>query len=553
MKIALAQINYHIGNFEENSNKIVLAIKKAKQFKVDLIIFSELSVCGYPPQDLLEQKEFIEQCEKSIHKIASFSKEIGVIVGGPSINSIPNGKNLFNSAFFLYDGKIQSVHHKTLLPTYDIFDEYRYFTPNREFNVIKFKKKKIAITICEDLWFDQPFNSSFGKKSLYTISPMEKLINYQPDFIINIAASPFSYTHEEIKKNIFIDNAKKYQLPIFYVNQIGAQTELIFEGESMVVNLKGQIVDEFKSFEEDFKVFDLNEINESNIIKYSSSLPQSSIIEKIHNALILGIKDYFTKMNFQHAIIGLSGGIDSAVTLVLATRALGRKNLRVLFMPSKFASKHSVTDAVTLANNLEVKYDIINIQSMVERFEKSLQPIFYNLPRDITEENIQARIRGTLLMALSNKFGNILLNTSNKSEAAVGYGTLYGDMNGSLSVLGDVYKSDVYKLARYINKNSEIIPLNTITKEPSAELRPNQNDSDSLPEYGILDKILFNYIELQKSLSDIVKAGIDKELAEKVIRLVNNNEYKRYQTPPILRISSKAFGVGRRMPLVAKY
>lgn len=551
MKIALAQLNYHIGNFEKNTSKIISQIEKAKNDQVDLIIFSELSVCGYPPQDLLEKKSFIEQCEVAVEEISAACTNIGVIIGVPTINYHPKGKKLYNSAIFIAEGEVKYIQNKTLLPTYDIFDEYRYFEPNDKFNVVEYKEKKIAITICEDLWDFQPIENPFAKNQLYHVTPMDKLIEYKPDFIVNIAASPFSYTKIWGRKNVFIRNAKKYNLPLFSVNQVGAQTELIFDGGSLVVNPDGTIADEMKLFKEDYQIYDLDEITQSTRKKTIDENP--NVIAKIHDALVLGIRDYFRKMNFTKATLGLSGGIDSAVSLVIAERALGAENLRVLLLPSKYSSEHSITDAENLAQNLGVKYDIVHIQDVVDSFNNSLDSVFKGLEQDITEENIQARARGTILMALSNKLGHILLNTSNKSEAAVGYSTLYGDMNGGLSVLGDVYKADVYKLARYINRDSEIIPDNTIVKPPSAELRPDQKDSDSLPDYDVLDKILFEYIELQKPAEEIIEDGWDKDVVERIIRLVDTNEYKRYQAPPILRISSKAFGAGRRMPLVAKY
>ncbi|MBI5217839.1 MAG: NAD+ synthase [Bacteroidia bacterium] len=549
MKIALAQLNYHIGNFKANSEKIIAAIKQAKSSCADLVIFSELSVCGYIPQDLLEQKDFFEQCEKTIHSLASHCTGITAIVGAPSINNDTKGKKLYNSAYVLSDGKIKNIFHKTLLPTYDIFDEYRYFEPNTEFKLLELKGKKIAVTICEDLWDDQKFDNAFAKGKLYKISPMEELIKQKPDFIINIAGSPFSYNQENARKEILISNATRYKLPVFYINQVGAHAELVFDGGSGAINSKGDVIAQLKHFEEDFTVIDLDEVEKSKPV----ACEPESITEKIHDALVLGIKDYFGKSGLKTAVLGLSGGIDSAVTLVLAARALGADNVRALLLPSKFSSDHSITDAVKLAENTVVKYEIINIQNIVDSVENSLMPLFNNTGLDITEENIQARARAVLLMAVSNKFGNILLNTSNKSEAATGYGTLYGDMCGGLSVLGDLYKTDVYILAHFINKDEEIIPQNIIVKLPSAELRPDQKDSDSLPEYDILDKILFNYIELKKSESEIVEQGFDKAMVSKVIRLVNSNEYKRFQAPPILRISSKAFGFGRRMPIVAKF
>ncbi len=551
MKIALAQLNYTIGDFEKNANKIISAVKEAKGQGAGLVVFSELSVCGYPPLDLLEHKSFIEKCAAFTDKIASHCTDIAAIIGSPVINKNSEGKNLFNSAIFLHNGKTEYIINKTLLPTYDIFDEYRYFEANSKFGIIEYDNYRIAVTICEDIWYDQPLLTGFGKNKLYSVSPVEELVKLRPDFLINIAASPFSYTYENIKKDILANNARNNNIPIFYLNQIGANTELIFAGDSAVISKKGTIIARLKTFDEDLKIFNVDEILNNG--EPDIKVKEEPVTEKIYNALVLGIRDYFEKLDFNTATLGLSGGIDSAVTLVLAANALGSENLRVLLMPSKYSSGHSVTDAVNMANNLGVKYDIININNIVEQFGISLNPVFFNLPPDITEENIQARIRGNLLMALSNKFGNILLNTSNKSEAAVGYSTLYGDLSGGLSVLGDVYKTDVYKLAVFINKEKEIIPENILKKPPSAELRPDQKDTDSLPEYDILDKILMNYIELQKSDKEIINMGISGEVVQKVIRLVNTSEYKRYQSPPILRISSKAFGAGRRMPLAAKY
>lgn len=547
MKVAFAQLNYTIGNFEGNSAKIIANIGKAKNEGADLVIFSELSVTGYYPHDLLEKKEFIKKAENAVLKIAENCIGIAAIIGSPRINENSRGKKLYNSAFFINEGKIQHIQNKTLLPTYDIFDEYRHFEPNRDFNIVEFKGEKIAITICEDLWDELPTANEFGKDKLYQISPMEELSKFEPDFVVNISASPFSYNQEEWRKNVLINKAKKFRIPVFYNNQVGAQTELIFDGGSVFIDRNGEVVKELKYFEEDFMIVDTENIGKKQLQS------KTITIEKIHNALVLGIRDYFEKMGFKKATLGLSGGIDSAVTVVLAVRALEAENVRVLLMPSKYSSDHSVDDARKLAENLGIKYDIINIQSAVDEFEKGLSPVFEGTTPDVTEENVQARARGIYLMAISNKFGHILLNTTNKSECAVGYGTLYGDMNGGLAVLGDVYKMDVFKLARFINRVSEIIPINTIVKPPSAELRPDQKDSDSLPEYVDLDRILFSYIEMNMSPKEIIKQGFDETIVNRVIRMVNINEYKRFQAAPILRISSKAFGFGRRMPLVAKY
>jgi len=547
MKVALAQLNYTIGDFEGNSAKIISHIEKAKNEGADLVVFSELSVTGYYPHDLLEKKEFIQKAENAVLKIAAHCIGIAAIVGAPRINQNAKGKQLYNSAFFLSEGKIQHIQNKTLLPTYDIFDEYRHFEPNREFEIVEFKGEKIAVTICEDLWDELPTANEFGKDKLYQISPLEELSKLNPDFVVNISASPFSYNQEGWRKNVLINKAKKYNLPVFYINQVGAQTELIFDGGSVCINAKGEIVKELKYFEEDFLMVDTENIRTSQL------QPKTDTIEKIHDALVLGIRDYFKKMGFSKATLGLSGGIDSAITVVLAVRALGAENVRVLLMPSKYSSDHSVDDARQLAENLGIQYDLVNIQSSVDEFENGLVPLFKGTKPDVTEENIQARARGIYLMAISNKFGHILLNTTNKSECAVGYGTLYGDMNGGLAVLGDVYKMDVFKLAHFINRNSEIIPVNTITKPPSAELRPDQKDTDSLPEYHDLDRMLFSYIEMNMSPKEIVAQGFEEAVVNRVIRMVNINEYKRFQAAPILRISSKAFGFGRRMPLVARY
>ncbi|HKI88286.1 MAG TPA: NAD+ synthase, partial [Draconibacterium sp.] len=528
-------------------DKIIHHIEKANKEGADLVVFSELSVTGYYPHDLLEKKEFIQRAEETVHKIAAKCKGIAAIIGAPRINESERGKKLYNSAFFLANGKIESVHNKTLLPTYDIFDEYRHFEPNHEFSVVEYKGEKIAVTICEDLWDEQPTESEFGKDKLYQTSPLEELVKFNPDFVVNISASPFSYNQEGWRKNVLISKAKKYKVPVLYVNQIGAQTELIFDGGSVFIDQEGEIVKELRYFDEDFYIYDTLNLGDKHLQKPAET------IEKIHDALVLGIRDYFKKMGFKRATLGLSGGIDSAVTAVLAVRALGAENVRVLLMPSRYSSGHSVEDARQLAENLGIRYDVVNIQQAVDAFENELSPLFEGTRPDVAEENIQARARGIFVMALSNKFGNILLNTTNKSECAVGYGTLYGDMNGGLAVLGDVYKMDVYRLSRFMNKDREIIPENTIVKPPSAELRPDQKDTDSLPEYEDLDRMLFNYIELNKSPKEIMELGFDGKVVTRVIRMVNMNEYKRFQAAPILRVSSKAFGFGRKMPLVAKY
>ncbi len=549
MKLALVQLNYHIGNFQENSNKIIAHIKEAKERGVDLVAFSELAVCGYPPLDLLTRQEFVEGAISAIKDIASHCQGIAAVVGGPSLNPQARGKQLHNSAYFLADGVVKETIHKTLLPNYDIFDEYRYFQANQNFKVVNYKGKRIALTICEDLWDDQPTEAAFARNSLYTLSPMQKLAALKPDFMVNIAASPFSYHQENVRKQVVCNKAASYRIPIAYVNQVGAHTELIFDGGSMMVNSEGNITHKVPTFQEAWVDVNTNQVDQVE----SDNLTDTDPIELIHDGLILGIRDYFRKSGLKKAVIGLSGGIDSAVTAALAARALGSENVHGILLPSQYSSGHSVSDAEQLAANLGIGTHTVAIKDIYQSVESAMSPVFEGREADVTEENIQARIRGLLLMAYSNKFGHILLNTSNKSEAAVGYGTLYGDMNGGLSVLGDVYKTDVFKLARYLNKEGEMVPENTIVKPPSAELRPDQKDSDSLPDYDVLDKVLFRYIELNRSPQSIIEEGFDEEVVRKAVRLVNFNEYKRFQTPPILRVSGKAFGVGRRMPLVAKY
>ncbi len=547
LKIALAQLNYHTGNFEFNKTKIIQRIHQAKLDGADLIVFSELSICGYPPRDFLEFRDFINQCNDSVHQIAKACIGIAAIIGSPTINPKIEGKDLFNTAYFLCDGKVNAVRHKTLLPNYDIFDEYRYFEPNKHFEIIEFKGCKIALTICEDLW-------NINENPMYIINPMDELMKQQPDVMINIAASPFSKTQIENRKQVMIDNVKKYPIPLFYVNHIGAQTHLIFDGGSMVLDKDANVIDTLNSFEEDAGLYELN-IAEKRV----QSLQQKKIktaatnMQNVRSALVLGIKEYFRKQGFQKTILGLSGGIDSAVVLVLAIEALGKENVRVVLMPSRFSSQHSVDDALQMAKKLGVQYEIISIEETFNALEKTLAPQFEGTVFNITEENMQSRSRGIILMALCNKFGYILLNTSNKSELAVGYGTLYGDMCGGLSVIGDLYKNEVYELANLMNAEDEIIPQQIISKPPSAELRPDQKDSDSLPDYDLLDAILFQYIEERKSPNEIIANGFDEDLVKRILKLVNINEWKRLQAPPILRVSSKSFGFGRRMPIVAKY
>ncbi len=546
MRIAIAQLNYIIGDFTLNTAKIIAAIEKSRLQGAELVVFAELSVCGYPPRDFLEFNDFIQKSYDAITTIATHCKGIAAIVGAPSRNPEPRGKSLYNSAWLLADGIVQALAHKSLLPTYDIFDEYRYFEPNREFNCITYKGVKIALTICEDIWNLVP-------DPLYISNPMDVLFSQEPDIMINIAASPFNYNQQKTRLGILCENTSKYKIPLIYVNQVGAQTELLFDGNSCVLDRDGNMVSACNTFREDFQIVDLNVADKIITSEWPAENYNSTKDQLIHDALVMGIRDYFSKMGFTKAILGLSGGIDSAVTLVLAAEALGNENVYAVLLPSEYSTSHSIGDAVALAENLGCRYDTISIEEAYNAILGSLQPHFKQLPFNVAEENIQARVRAVLLMGLANKFGYILLNTSNKSEAAVGYGTLYGDMCGGLSVLGDVYKTEVYGLAHYINRSLEIIPLNSILKPPSAELRHDQKDSDSLPEYDLLDKILYNYIELRQSPSDLLEAGFEEGIVKRVLRMVNMNEWKRHQTPPILRVSPKAFGQGRRMPIVGRY
>jgi len=552
MKIILAQQNYHIGNFELNTQKILEGIKAAEAQGADLVVFTELCVCGYPPRDFLEFDDFIQQSYAAIDKIKAQTSNIAVLVGAPCRNTQPEGKDLFNAAWFLHEGEVKQIIHKTLLPTYDVFDEYRYFEPGYAWNVVPFKGKKLAVTICEDIW-------NLGDNPLYRICPMDQLIEQQPDVMINLSASPFDYNHAQDRKKIIRENVKKYGIPMYYCNAVGSQTEIVFDGGSVIFDKQGNIVKELPYFEEAIDGYDLEVLLKSEqpapeqaYIPVNELQPEYNI-DRIYHAIVMGIKDYFQKMGFTKAILGSSGGIDSAVTLALAVEALGKENVRAILMPSPYSTEHSVDDAVALSKNLDNPYDIIRINDIYETFLQTLNPFFEGKPFNVAEENTQSRIRGNLLMGLSNKFGYILLNTSNKSELSTGYGTLYGDMAGGLAVLGDVYKMQVYALARYINREKEIIPVNIIDKAPSAELRPNQKDSDSLPDYAVLDSILYQYIERRQGPKEIIAQGFDAALVTRTLKLVNTNEYKRNQFCPIIRVSSKAFGVGRRVPIVGKY
>lgn len=554
MRIVLAQINSHIGNFEANLNKILESMQQARSEGADLIVFPELATCGYPPRDFLEFRDFIHKSQEVLERVRLESAGLAVLIGSPAPNPAAQGKDLHNAAFFIHDGKILHQHNKSLLPTYDIFDEYRYFEPSYEFKVFEFKGYRIALTICEDLW-------NLGNANpLYTVCPLDLMMDQDPDLIFNISASPFAYDHAAERIEVVRANVLKYGKPLFYCNTVGAQTDVVFDGGSLVFSADGRLVDELPYFEEVLQAYEVEKTSGKLEVRRSGDQPKPPAGEQakekyslIHDALLLGIRDYFGKLGFKSAILGLSGGIDSALTATLAVRALGRENVNGLMMPSRFSSKESVEDAVALAKNLGIRYEIIEIEPMYSKFLEQLSPILAGKPFNVTEENIQARIRGTLLMAASNKEGHILLNTTNKSEMSVGYGTLYGDLCGGLSVLGDVYKTEVYQLVNYINKEQEVIPRNSILKPPSAELRPGQKDTDSLPAYEQLDPILYHYIEKRLGPDEIISMGYEPVLVRKILRMVNINEFKREQTAPVIRVSPKAFGMGRRMPIVGKY
>lgn len=545
MKVALAQLNYTIGDFEANYIKMREAIEKAEQQKVDLIIFSELSICGYSPLDLLHNTDFVDKAIATVHRLAKHCTITSAIVGGPSIPTQAKGKQLVNSAWLLQNGEALPVAHKTFLPSYNLLNEYRYFQPNTVFNVINLKRKRIAITIGEDFWDDRPAENLALQNQMNALSPIQKLAALKPDMIINIAAQPFAHDKTQQNREFICSKAAQYNLPIYYINQTGANTQLIYEGASMVVTPTGEVAHQLKHFEEEVYIFETDQ----NFQKNSPTHPQE--MELIYKALVLGVQDYFRKSNLKKALLGLSGGLDSALVAAITVKALGANNVHGILMPSQYSSDHSLTDAVDLSKNLSISYDTIPIKELFLEFKRAMSSSFSQSKEDVTEENIQARIRGTILMAFSNKFGHILLNTSNKSESAVGYGTLYGDMNGGLSVIGDLYKTKAFELAYYINKEKEIIPTNTITKPPSAELSPGQMDSDSLPNYELLDTILFSHIENNESAEKLISKGFNEPIVRRVLSMVAQSEFKRFQAPPVLQISSTPLG-GSQIPLVSR-
>ena len=543
MKIKLVSINPTIGYLKHNFEKIIENIKISEKENIDLIIFPELSLIGYPPLDLLDKKSFIDEVISYNQKIAEYSGKVGVLFGSVTRIEDQIGTNIFNSAIFCFEGKIKSIHRKSLLPNYDVFDEVRYFEPSREIQLLEFKGKKFGVTICEDAWNDK----DFWVHRKYDFDPVEEVVKLGAEIIINMSASPFSIGKEKIRTEMFSQIAHKHKKPTLFVNQIGANTDLIFDGGAKVFDRNGNLILASNRFEESSVLFDIDKIY--NPITYD--FPED--IVDVYNALILGIKDYCQKTGFKKVTLGLSGGIDSALVTVLAKEALGSENVFCVMMPSQYSTEGSIKDSKKLIEKLGVKSTIIPINTLFDEFKKVLKNEFKDLQEDVTEENLQSRIRGVLLMALSNKFGYLLLATGNKSELATGYATLYGDMCGGLAPISDVYKTKVYELARFINRNDEIIPEEIIKKVPSAELRPNQTDQDTLPPYDVLDKILYYYIEEAKEVDEIVEYGFDKNLVEKILKMVDRAEYKRKQAAPGLKITNKAFGTGRRFPIVQRW
>lgn len=547
MNLTLAQINPTVGDFEKNYHLHQEAIEQAGAKKNHLIIFSELSLTGYPPKDLLEKPVFMEEYLRYESKICTLSekyKELIIVFGGLTENPSEIGKKLYNSAIVIQNGSVIKRIHKVLLPTYDVFDESRYFESGTEPGYVECNGKKIGISICEDIW-----NLSDNIPQKYQFDPIQHLIeNHRIDILLNLSASPYYAGKHKERRDLLANTYAKYQTPVFYINQVGGNDELIFDGGSLIIDSSGTLI-QMPLFHCAIGEIELNEkgiaISQNGFLA-NTDLPE---LANIYEALLLGIRDYTAKCKFKKVVLGLSGGIDSALVAALAAKALGPENVHAIMMPSAFSSKGSIDDSVKLADNLGISCEKIEIEPIFQQFLTQLKPTFKDLPFNVAEENIQARTRGTLLMAYSNKFGNLLLTTGNKSELAMGYCTLYGDMAGGLAVIADLFKTTVYDLCRYINREEEIIPIEIIDKAPSAELRPDQKDSDSLPPYEVLDGILENYIVDHKSVEKIVEAGYNRALVQRIVRSVDINEYKRYQTPPCLKISVKAFGFGRRMPI----
>ncbi|MGN6626050.1 MAG: NAD+ synthase [Tepidisphaeraceae bacterium] len=552
MRIALAQINPTVGDLALNERIAVDAIARARDAGAKVVVFPELSVTGYPPKDLLLKPQFVEDSRQTVDRIAKHAVGIEAIVGYAETNPEPVGRPLYNAAAVLRDGRVFSRHFKTLLPTYDVFDESRYFEPGPRAlrsQIIDMAHRRVGLSICEDLWNDERLIA----RRLYHDNPIADLDAAGADLLVNCSASPFVAGKHEFRIKLFGEQAKRSGLPIVYVNQVGGNDELVFDGCSMVIDAAGNVIAQAKDFEEDLLVVDLNPSQSPRSHARCETI--ATDLEAIYKALVLGLRDYIRKCGFQSVVLGLSGGIDSALVCALAVAAVGKEKVTGVAMPSRYSSEHSVADAKALADNLGIAFHIVPIGPAHECLEKTLAPIFVGRTSDLTEENMQARLRGNVLMSISNKFGSLLLTTGNKSEVAVGYCTLYGDMCGGLAVISDVPKTTVWALSRWINEHEgrEVIPWNSITKPPSAELRPGQLDQDSLPPYEILDAILFRLIEEDKSLSQIISEGFDPNTVLRVTKLVDRSEYKRRQMAPGLKVTSRAFGVGRRVPIAQNY
>jgi len=546
VKIKLCQFNPLVGDVFGNADIVIRVLSETPSHEADLLIFPELFLQGYPPRDLLEAKWFIEDSVSSIEKIKETSRsfpKIGIVVGSAMPSNITNGKGLFNSALLICSGEILFQQNKSLLPDYDIFDECRYFHPSKSVSVVKFKNETLGITICEDAWNSEELIS----ERLYSRDPVAELAEMGATLLINISASPFFLGKQKLRDNVIRNHAIKHNLPFIFVNQVGANDELIFDGSSKCFDSKGNIVCQLPSFRENSIVLN------TSVLPALPTLSEYNEIKSLSEALTLGLHDYVKKCGLSKVVIGLSGGIDCAVVCAIAVEALGKENVWGVAMPSRYSSKESLADAKTLADNLGIKFDVINIEETFSAFINTLKPLFEKTQPNIAEENLQARIRGNLLMALSNKFGHMALVTSNKSESAVGYSTLYGDMSGGLAVISDLTKDMVYNLAAYINANREIIPQSTIDKPPSAELRPDQRDEDSLPPYPLLDPILTMLIENGKSTAEATSAGYDNNTVNWIAKAIKGSEYKRRQAAPGLKVTEKSFGSGRRFPVAAKY
>ena len=543
VKIALAQINTTIGDLDGNVRKMRKAVRAAEAEGADLVVFSEMTITGYPPRDLLERVSFVNENLRKLDEVAGWSGSVGIICGFVDCDEARGGRKLFNAGALLDGGKIRFRQYKSLLPTYDVFDETRYFEPAQERDIVEFRGMRIGLSICEDVWNDK----DFWKQQRYGTDPVEELVGKGADILVNISGSPYSMGKLVLRQKMVGEIAGKYGCPLVYVNQVGGNDELLFDGASFAMDGQGRVASQCRDFEEDAVVFDTE--REDGPIHSVSEEEEESLFK----ALVMGTRDYVEKCGFRKVVVGLSGGIDSSVTAVVAREALGKENVMGVMMPSPYSSEESLRDARKLADRLGIRYRVIPIHKIFLAYLGALREAFEGREMDVTEENIQARIRGNLLMAISNKFGHLVLTTGNKSETAVGYSTLYGDMAGGLGVISDVPKMLVYRVARYVNREDEIIPEDVLEKAPSAELRPNQRDEDSLPPYPVLDGILKAYVEENRGPDEVISLGYDADVVREIVRRIDASEFKRRQAVPGLRVTSRAFGMGRRLPIAQRY